>query len=107
MSRQTLTALSQRDEAFWVGLGCLLLGSALASGATPDAVTGVQRLGSVLAAFGTLVIVVRIAVAVFRLFRTTAAAGRLGYAEGLAADGREADDESPDGTSDESTTLVE
>ncbi|WP_254537404.1 hypothetical protein [Halomarina litorea] len=77
MSDDTLTALSQRDEAFWIGLALLLGGSLLSDPSTtgPD-------LGAILAALGGVVLTVRILVAVFSLLETTALAGRVGYREG-------------------------
>ncbi|MFC5972636.1 hypothetical protein ACFPYI_14960 [Halomarina salina] len=129
MSQQTLTALSQRDEAFWIALGLLFGGAVLTAVGTGltappstivvdigpvldsspttivvDIGTLIADVGRFLSGVGTLVILTRIAVAVWRILRTTVLAGRLGYAEGVAGDAPDADHGAAD---EDRTTLTE
>ncbi|MFC6838199.1 hypothetical protein [Halomarina ordinaria] len=83
MSAPTLLALSQRDEAFWLGLALLLVGAALTSGAPTS---GEWDGGDLLLTLGWLVLSTRLAVAAFRIVRTTVRAGLLGYREGASGE---------------------
>ncbi len=78
MSTPTLTALSQRNEAFWIGLGLMVLGAILSANAPP----GEVGVGTVLGGLGTLIIITRVLVALYRIFRTAITAGVVGYWEG-------------------------
>lgn len=74
----TLTALSQRREAFWIGLALLLLGVL-----TPEAFSlwGVG-LSRSLILLGGGILVLRLAVGVGRILKTTVEAGVGGYRDG-------------------------
>lgn len=75
---ETLTALSQRDEAFWVGLALFLLGVI-----TPESLLlGGVSLSGVLIAIGGGILLIRTLVGCFRILKTTAEAGVIGYREG-------------------------
>lgn len=78
MPDDTLTALSQRPEAFWIGLALLLGG-----GLVPDGILFAgHELGWLLMTLGGLIITVRLLVGIFRILRNTALAGWIGYTEG-------------------------
>jgi hypothetical protein len=79
---ETLTALSQRNEAFWIGLGVFLLGAI-----TPESLlfAGVE-LPRTLVFIGGGILFVRLFVGIYRILRTTAKAGRTGYREGTQID---------------------
>lgn len=79
---ETLTALSQRNEAFWIGLSLFLLGVI-----TPeDFPVGGMELSGVLVWIGGGILLTRTLVATFRILRTTAGAGVVGYNEGKTND---------------------
>jgi hypothetical protein len=75
---ETLTALSQRNEAFWIGLALFLLGVV-----TPQTLSlwgiGLSR---VLISIGGGILLVRTLVGAFRILKTTAESGAIGYREG-------------------------
>ncbi|MXR21773.1 hypothetical protein [Halobacterium bonnevillei] len=74
----SLTALSQRTEAFWIGLTLILLGAL-----TPETVSpGGIGLSRALIVLGGGLLLVRVLVAVGRFLKTTAEAGLAGYREG-------------------------
>lgn len=77
MSEDTLTALSQRDEAFWIGLVFLVGGGVVPEGYH----IGGQELAGICIALGAVIITVRLFVSVFRIIRTTAEAGAGGYSD--------------------------
>lgn len=74
----TLTALSQRTETFWIGLALLTIGVL-----TPQTLTlwgvGVSR---TLVLLGGAVLFVRLAVGIGRFLKTTVKAGVGGYRDG-------------------------
>lgn len=75
---ESLTALSQRNEAFWVGLTLLLLGVI-----TPETLSlGGISLSRALLLLGGGILLARVLVGVFRFLKTTAKAGLAGYREG-------------------------
>jgi uncharacterized membrane protein len=75
---ETLTALSQRKEAFWIGLALFLLGVL-----TPaNLLLGGIGLSRVLIVIGGGVLLLRLFVGIFRIIKTTAQAGTSGYREG-------------------------
>jgi CHASE2 domain-containing sensor protein len=75
---ETLTALSQRNEAFWIGLALFLLGVI-----TPETLLlGGIGLSRVLIFIGGGILLIRTLVGVFRILKTTAMAGAIGYREG-------------------------
>jgi hypothetical protein len=75
---ESLTALSQRNEAFWIGLTLLLLGVL-----TPETVSlGGIGLSRALIILGGGLLLVRVLVGVVRFLKTTAKAGLAGYREG-------------------------
>jgi hypothetical protein len=75
---ETLTALSQRKEAFWIGLVLFLLGVI-----TPEPLLlGGIALSRVLIFVGGGILVTRLFVGIFRILKTTAEAGTIGYREG-------------------------
>ena len=75
---ETLTALSQRKEAFWIGLALFLLGVI-----TPEPLLfGGIGLSRVLVFVGGGILVTRLFVGIFRILKTTAEAGTIGYREG-------------------------
>jgi len=74
----TLTALSQRNEAFWIGLGLLIAG-ALVSSFTQ--ITS-PPVGEMLGILGVTVLAVRLLVGISTILRTSVKAGRTGYQEG-------------------------
>ena len=74
----TLTALSQRNEAFWIGLAIFALGVI-----TPqDLLLGSVELSRLLIVLGGGILVVRLLVGCFRILKTTAKAGVIGYRDG-------------------------
>jgi hypothetical protein len=77
MEENTLTALSQREAAFWLALAFVLVGSMISS-------TG--GVGDTLVGLGLTILVVRVLVAFYRVFRTSAIAGKIGYGEGKHID---------------------
>jgi hypothetical protein len=78
MDEDTLTGLSQRDEAFWVGLTLLFGGLAI-----PDGIAlGGQELNGVVVACGAIVLTVRLLVGIVRLLGVAASAGIDGYRSG-------------------------
>lgn len=78
----TLTELSQRDEAFWIGLALFLLGVV-----TPETfLLGGIELSRVLIWIGGGILLVRVLVGICRILRTTAEAGVFGYREGKRHD---------------------
>ncbi|MFC6991494.1 hypothetical protein ACFQH3_06835 [Haladaptatus sp. GCM10025707] len=81
MDESTLTGLSQRDEAFWIGLALWAVGIA-----TPQTLelAGIG-LGDVLAGLGMLILTTRILVGSYRILKHGYVAWRYGYAEGKAA----------------------
>jgi len=78
----TLRALSQRREAFWIGLTLLALG-ALAPRSLP---LGGIELSRVLLVIGAGILLTRHAVGVVSILSTTARAGLAGYREGTEPD---------------------
>jgi uncharacterized membrane protein len=78
----TLTELSQRNEAFWIGLALFLLGVI-----TPETLLlGGIELSRVLIWIGGGILMVRVLVGIYRILRTTAKAGVFGYREGKQND---------------------
>ncbi|REA00873.1 hypothetical protein DEQ92_18865 [Haloferax sp. Atlit-6N] len=78
----TLTELSQRNEAFWIGLALFLLGVI-----TPESLLlGGIELSRVLIWFGGGILIVRVLVGIYRILRTTVEAGVFGYREGKQND---------------------
>jgi uncharacterized membrane protein len=78
----TLTELSQRNEAFWIGLALFLLGIS-----TPDTLLlGGIELSRTLIWVGGGILMVRVLVGIYRIMRTTAEAGVFGYREGKQND---------------------
>ena len=73
---ETLTALSQRNEAFWIGLALFLLG------VITNEAFGATELPEVLVIIGGGILLIRILVGCFRILKTTAVAGKIGYLEG-------------------------
>ncbi|MHB9285668.1 hypothetical protein ACKVMT_01345 [Halobacteriales archaeon Cl-PHB] len=79
---ETLTALSQRNEAFWIGLAIFLLGVV-----TPETLRlGGVELSRTLIVLGGGILVVRLFVGVYRILTTTATAGTTGYRDGKRTD---------------------
>lgn len=75
---ETLTALSQRNEAFWIGLAIFVLGVI-----TPQILLfGGIELSRVLIFIGGRILLTRVLVGSFRILKTTAEAGAIGYREG-------------------------
>lgn len=75
---ETLTELSQRNEAFWIGLALFLLGVS-----TPDTLLlGGIELSRILIWVGGGILMVRILVGIYRILRTSAEEGVTGYREG-------------------------
>jgi hypothetical protein len=75
---ETLTALSQRNEAFWIGLALFLLGVI-----TPETLLlGGIGLSRFLIVLGGGILLLRTFVGCFRILKTTAVAGVIGYREG-------------------------
>jgi hypothetical protein len=81
MSAPSLLELSQRDEAFWVGLVLLLGGSLLAQFLTPAGTTPDTLAWSV-AALGGVVLTVRLLVGVARMLGVIGGEAADGYREG-------------------------
>ncbi|MFC7077263.1 hypothetical protein [Haloarcula halophila] len=78
----TLTELSQRNEAFWIGLALFLLGVI-----TPETLLlGGIELSRVLIWVGGGILMVRVLVGIYRILKTTAESGVLGYREGKQND---------------------
>jgi uncharacterized membrane protein len=74
----TLTELSQRNEAFWIGLALFFLGVI-----TPETLLiGGIALARVLIWIGGGILMVRILVGMYRILKTTVEAGVFGYREG-------------------------
>jgi len=71
----TFIALSQRNEVFWIGLALFLLGVFI-----PQA-WGIG-LSRTLVVLGGGILFIRIFVGSFRILKTTAKAGGIGYREG-------------------------
>ena len=66
MGESSLTALSQRKEAFWIGVVCLFGG-----GVIPDSVrVGDQELAGIVITVGAVIITGRLLVGIFRILRT-------------------------------------
>ncbi|WP_135822400.1 hypothetical protein [Halostella litorea] len=79
---ETLTALSQRNETFWIGLVVFLLGVA-----TPEnLLLGGVALSRALIVLGGGILLVRLFVGVYRILKTTAEAGTDGYRDGKRPD---------------------
>lgn len=75
---ETLTALSQRNEAFWIGLALFLLGVI-----TPQPLLlGGIELSRVLIGIGGGILLTRTLVGSFRILKTATEAGAIGYREG-------------------------
>lgn len=74
----TLTELSQRDEAFWLGLGLFVAGLVL----TPSGPVESGGVGQLLLLVGSTILVARLLVGVFRIGKHALVAGRIGYGEG-------------------------
>lgn len=80
---ETLTALSQRIEAFWLGLSLFFFGLI-----SPEFLfLGGNRLSELLIVLGGGILLIRILVGSFRILKTTAKTGVLGYREGQDNDG--------------------
>ncbi len=79
---ETLTALSQRNEAFWIGLALILLGVITPATLFLRAI----ELSGVLIWIGGIILLIRVLVAAFRILKTTAEAGTIGYREGKRND---------------------
>ncbi len=78
----TLIELSQRDEAFWIGLALFLLGAI-----TPETLLlGGRELSMALIWIGGGILMTRLLVGSYRILRTTVAAGVFGYREGERSD---------------------
>ena len=79
---ESLTELSQRTEAFWIGVALFLLGVS-----TPETILlGGIQLSLVLLWVGGGILLVRVLVGIYRILRTTAEAGVFGYREGKQND---------------------
>ena len=75
---ETLTALSQRNEAFWIGLAIFLLGVV-----TPENLLfGGIGLSSALITLGSGILLLRLFVGVYRILNTAIQSGTIGYREG-------------------------
>lgn len=82
MEEATLLELSQRDEAFWIGLVVLLSGLLV-----PETIhLGSIALATVLIGVGALVLSVRLLVGVGSILRTAVRAWRAGRARGRLGD---------------------
>ncbi|RZV12537.1 hypothetical protein BDK88_0075 [Natrinema hispanicum] len=77
MVADTLTALSQRNEAFWIGLGLLFTGALVSSFVQISN----PPVGEILGILGVTVLAVRLLVGLYKILRTSAKAGRTGYQE--------------------------
>ena len=77
MVADTLTALSQRNEAFWIGLGLLFTGALVSSFVQISN----PPVGEILGILGVTVLAVRLLVGLYKILRTSAKAGRTGYHE--------------------------
>ncbi|WP_157533110.1 hypothetical protein [Haloferax profundi] len=78
----TLTELSQRNEAFWIGLALFLLGVI-----TPETLLlGGIELSRALIWVGGGILMVRVLVGIYRILRMTVEAGVFGYREGKQND---------------------
>lgn len=75
---ETLTALSQRNEAFWIGLALFLLGVIIPETLSLGGIT----LSKTLIFLGGGILLIRVLVGSFRILKTTAEAGVIGYREG-------------------------
>ena len=79
---ETLTELSQRDEALWIGLALFLLGVI-----TPETLLlGGIELSRILIWISGGILLVRVLVGIYRILRTTAEAGVFSYCEGKRND---------------------
>ncbi|MFC7133625.1 MULTISPECIES: hypothetical protein [Salinibaculum] len=79
---ETLTVLSQRDEAFWIGLALFVLGLI-----TPDTLLlGGVGLARTLIFIGGGILLTRLFVGMFRILKTTVQAGVIGYRQGKRMD---------------------
>jgi hypothetical protein len=79
----TLTELSQRPAAFWLGLGLFLAGVLLAQVASEG---GVLAVAQALRWLGLGILALRLVVGIYRIFRTSARSGVAGYEEGKGED---------------------
>lgn len=73
MEDDSLTALSQREGAFWFAVGLIAVGSLVSSS---------FESGSTLVGLGMAILVVRVLVAFHRILQTSGKAGKVGYEEG-------------------------
>jgi hypothetical protein len=85
-SPSTLTALSQRDGAYWLAIGLLAVGLLLPEtvrlgGRSVDLAVAGQPLPPLVAGLGMAIVTVRIGVYCWRALRVSAAAGVEGYRE--------------------------
>ncbi|MFC6965150.1 hypothetical protein ACFQL7_27780 [Halocatena marina] len=79
---KTLTALSQRNGAFWFALALIFLG-----GFVPETlILGETELSKILMWIGGGILLTRVLVAAFRILKTAAKAGAIGYREGESND---------------------
>lgn len=75
---ETFIELSQRNEAFWIGLVLFLLGAI-----TPETLLlGGVKLSRVLIWIGGGILLTRLLVGIYKILRTTVEAGVFGYHEG-------------------------
>lgn len=79
---ETLTALSQRNEAFWIGFALFFLGVITPKTLSPGGV----ELSTTLVFIGGWILLIRILVGSFRIVQTTVKAGVLGYRDGRGND---------------------
>jgi hypothetical protein len=76
-----LASLSQRDEAFWVGMALLVIGSF-----TPESLhVGTIGVSEALLISGTSILVIRILVGVFRILQIALKSYKNGYKDGQRA----------------------
>lgn len=79
---ETLTALSQRNEAFWIGLALFLSGVI-----APEVLSlGGVELSNTLILIGGGILLIRVLVGSMRILKTTAKAGATGYRDGRDTD---------------------
>jgi type III secretory pathway component EscR len=76
MTHSILTSLSQRNEAFWIGLVLLLSG-----GLVPENIYIGTTLAGILIGLGVLIITIRILVAVVVILQTAFEGWQYGYAK--------------------------
>jgi hypothetical protein len=79
----SLTELSQRPAAFWLGLGLFLAGVLLGQVAAGG---GTLAVAQALRWLGLGILTVRLAVGIYRILRTSARSGVAGYEEGKGED---------------------